>query len=256
VVGTASTSPHLTSRNEKKRKITYPFREQPVTRTKAATVAETHTSARDARLVVDDNIFLVVADEILEPLHQFMVSADEGARAMNEDCAIDEILAEKVAELEEFVESVLVADGFLSAIEEAQLVACRGGRCSRWDWRGKSGDESRRCRRLIVLLRHVVDLFRALCLMLVLVVGGVVSGTCKAQAHAVRWLGKAKTSHVCYNTILRENTYFATRTGVGSLAIYGRRNTIRSAASSALSFASLALVVLHHWCGREVADRR
>jgi hypothetical protein len=69
------------------------------------------------------------------------------------------------------------------------------------------------------------------------------------------WLGKAKTSHVCYNTILKGNTYFATRTGVGSLAICGRRNTIRSTASSALSFASLALVVLHHWCRREVANR-
>jgi hypothetical protein len=116
-----------------------------------------------------------------------MVSADEGARAMNKDCAIDEILAEKVAELEELVESVLVADGLLRAIEEAQLVARRGGRCRRRDRRGKSRDE---------------DLFRALCLMLVLVVGGVRSGTCKAQAHAVRWLGKAKT----FTCLLQHNT--------------------------------------------------
>jgi hypothetical protein len=134
-------SPNLISRdNKEKKRITYPFGEQSVAWTEAAAVAETHTSARDARLVVDNNIFLVVADEILEPLHEFMVSAYEGARAMNEDCAVDEILAEKVAELEEFVESVLVADGFLSAIEEAQLIACRGGRCGRRDRRGKSRD--------------------------------------------------------------------------------------------------------------------
>jgi hypothetical protein len=81
---------------------------------------------------------------------------------VDENCAIDEILAEKVAQLQELIEGVLVADGLLRAIEEAQLLTCRSGRCSWRDWRRERRDEGRRCRRLIVLLRHVVCLLDAL----------------------------------------------------------------------------------------------
>ena len=52
---------------------------------------------------------------------------------MDEHGAVDEVLAEEVAELEELVESVLVADGFFGAVEEAQLLACCGARCCGWD---------------------------------------------------------------------------------------------------------------------------
>ena len=51
-------------------------------------------------------------------------------------------------------------------------------------------------------------------------------------------------------------TYFATWTGVGSFAIHRHRSTIRSTASSALPFASLALVILDNWCRRKIANRR
>jgi len=91
------TSPDNSNKRDnktQKRKMTYPFRKQSVTRTEAATVAETHTAAWDASLVVHDDILLVVADEVLEPLHEFWVSTNKGARAMDEDCAIDEVLAE------------------------------------------------------------------------------------------------------------------------------------------------------------------
>ena len=142
--------------------MTYPFRKQSVTRAEAATVAETHTAAWDAGLVLHDDILLVVADEVLEPLHEFWVSTDEGACAMNEYCAIDEILAEKVAQLQELIESVLVADGLLCAIEEAQFLACCSGRCRGRDRRGERRYKSRRCRRHIVLLRHVVCLLNTL----------------------------------------------------------------------------------------------
>ena len=60
---------------------------------------------------------------------------------MDEDGAVDEVLAEEVAELQELVESVLVADGFFGAVEEAQLLACCGARGCGWDRRWKSWDE-------------------------------------------------------------------------------------------------------------------
>ena len=52
------------------------------------------------------------------------------------------------------------------------------------------------------------------------------------------------------------NTYFATWTGVGSFAIHRHRSSIRSTASSALPFASLALVILDDWRRRKIANRR
>lgn len=102
--------------------MTYPFRKQPVTRAKAATVAETHAPAWDAGLVLHEHILLVVANKLLEPFHEFRVSADERARAVHEDGAVDEVLTEEVAELQELIESVLVADRLLRAVEEAQLL--------------------------------------------------------------------------------------------------------------------------------------
>ena len=75
--------------HNRKKRFTYPFRKQSVTRAEAATVAETHTAAWDARLVVHDDILLVVADEVLEPFHEFRVSTNKGAGAVDEDCAID-----------------------------------------------------------------------------------------------------------------------------------------------------------------------
>lgn len=112
--------------------MTYPFREQPVARSQATTVAKTDTAAWDASLVLDNHILLVVADEILEPLHEFRVSADERASAVDEDSAIDEVLAEEVAELQELVESVLIADGLFRTIEEAQfLTRCSTRGCRR-----------------------------------------------------------------------------------------------------------------------------
>jgi hypothetical protein len=53
-----------------------------------------------------------------------------------------------------------------------------------------------------------------------------------------------------------KSTYFATRTGVGSFAIHRHRSSIRSTASSALPFASLALIILDDWCRRKIANRR
>ena len=120
---------------------TYPFRKQPVTRPQTATVAKTDAAAGDASLVLDDNVLLVVADEVLEPLHELRVGADERAGAVDEHGAVDEVLAEEVAELEELVESVLVADGFFGAVEEAQLLACCGARGCRRDRRRESRDE-------------------------------------------------------------------------------------------------------------------
>jgi len=142
--------------------MTYPFRKQPVTRAQTATVAETDAPARNASLVLDNHILLVVADEILEPLHEFRVSADERPRAVDKHGAIDEILAEEVAELQELVEGVFVADGFFRAVEEAQFLARRGTRCRRWDGRWQSWDKRGRCRWLIVFLRHCVCLLDAL----------------------------------------------------------------------------------------------
>lgn len=113
-----------TSRKKKggegeKENVTYPFRKQPVTRTESTTVAQTDTPTREARLVVHSNVLLIVADELLKPLHQFGVSAQERGRAVDKDGTVDEVLAEEVAKLQEFVEGVLVADGLLSAIKEA-----------------------------------------------------------------------------------------------------------------------------------------
>ena len=53
-----------------------------------------------------------------------------------------------------------------------------------------------------------------------------------------------------------KSTYFATWAGIGSFAIHRHRSTIRSTASSALPFASLALVILDDWRRRKIADRR
>ena len=53
-----------------------------------------------------------------------------------------------------------------------------------------------------------------------------------------------------------KSTYFATWTGVGSFAIHRHRSSIGSTASSALPFASLALVILDNWRRRKIADRR
>lgn len=143
----STTSPHRTigtdaaiRRQKQMEDMTYPFRKQSVAWAEATTVAETHATAWNARLVVHNDILLVVADEVLEPLHEFWVSADESTRAVDEDCAIEEILAEEVAELQELIEGVLVADDLLGAIEEAQFLTrrSRGGR--RWERRGESGD--------------------------------------------------------------------------------------------------------------------
>jgi len=142
--------------------MTYPFRKQPVTRAQTATVAETDAPAWDASFVLDNYVLLVVADEFLEPLHELRISANERPGAVHEDCAIDEVLAEEVAELEELVESVFVADGLFRAIEEAQFLACRGTRCRRRDRRWQSWDERGRRRWLIGLLRHGVCLLNAL----------------------------------------------------------------------------------------------
>ena len=106
--------------------MTYPFRKQPVARTKSATVAQAHAPAWNASLVLHDHVLLIVPDEILEPLHQLGVVTKERARAMNEDRAVDEILAEEVTKLEKLIEGVLVADRLLRAIEEAKLIARRG----------------------------------------------------------------------------------------------------------------------------------
>lgn len=76
--------------------MTYPFRKQSVAWAEATTVAEAHAAAWDARLVFHDHVLLVVADEVLEPLHEVGVSADERARAVDKDCAIDEVLAEQI----------------------------------------------------------------------------------------------------------------------------------------------------------------
>ena len=60
---------------------------------------------------------------------------------MDEHGAVDEVLAEEVAELEELVESVLVADGLFRAVEEAQFLTCCGARGCGWDRRRESRDE-------------------------------------------------------------------------------------------------------------------
>lgn len=49
------------------------------------------------------------------------------ARAVDEDGAINKVLTEEVAKLQKLVECVLVTDGFLRAIEEAQFLT-RGRR--------------------------------------------------------------------------------------------------------------------------------
>lgn len=106
---------------------TYPFRKQPVARTKSATIAEAYAPTWNASLVLNDDILLVVSDKFLEPLHQFGMRPDECARAMDEDGAINKILTEEVAEFQELIEGVLVADRLLRAIEEAQFLTCRCG---------------------------------------------------------------------------------------------------------------------------------
>lgn len=53
-----------------------------------------------------------------------------------------------------------------------------------------------------------------------------------------------------------KSTYFATWAGIGSFAIHRHRSSIGSTASSALPFASLALVILDNWRRRKIADRR
>ena len=53
-----------------------------------------------------------------------------------------------------------------------------------------------------------------------------------------------------------KSTYFATWAGIGSFAIHRHRSSIRSTASSALPFASLALVILDDWRRRKIADWR
>ena len=168
---TMPTSPHNTKASDNKTKresenekenVTYPFRKQSVTRAEATTVAETHAPAWDTRLVLHDHVLLIVADKVHEPFHELGVSADERTRAVNEDGAIDEVLAEKVAELEELIEGVLVADSFLRAIEEVQLLTRRGRGCCRRDRRGEGRDEGGRGWYLIVLLRHGVCLLDAL----------------------------------------------------------------------------------------------
>lgn len=53
-----------------------------------------------------------------------------------------------------------------------------------------------------------------------------------------------------------KSTYFATWAGIGSFAIHRHRSSIRSTASSALPFASLALIILNDWRRRKIANRR
>ena len=73
------------------------LREETVAGTEAAAVAEANPASGDAWLVLDFDVFSVGAEEVLEPLHQVCVVANEGTCAVEERRAIDQVLAEEVA---------------------------------------------------------------------------------------------------------------------------------------------------------------
>lgn len=109
--------------NLTKEMLTHPFWKKSIARAIGTAIAETDTTAWHANLVLDHGLAFVVPNKVYEPLQQVRITANEVSSSMYERRAVDEIHGEYVAKLEEFVESVLVANGFLGPIEEGQLFA-------------------------------------------------------------------------------------------------------------------------------------
>lgn len=118
--------------NLTKEKLTHPFWKKSIARTIGTAIAETDTTAWHANLVLDHGLAFVVSNEVNKPLQQVRVTANEVSSSMYQCRAVDEIHGEYVAKLEEFIESILVANGFLGSIEEGQLLASCSESARRW----------------------------------------------------------------------------------------------------------------------------
>ena len=100
----------------------FSFGEQSITGAEPAAITQNNLVAGDFGSVFDDLVTPVVLDEIFEIIHQIDVAANEPVNFVQKSIFVDDVLREKIAELEKFVVCLLVANRFPDPIKEGNLV--------------------------------------------------------------------------------------------------------------------------------------